>query len=255
MVGIDETTCSLDCRSSQQILTTTQNEAGLEQIQHLEDRSRYHRTESQDEVTKQAPVFTTSLKNVDIKEGQRAHFECRLIPVSDPTMKVEWYHNNQPLKSGSRFTETNNFGFVALDILACLPEDSGTYTCRAINALGEAVTSAISSVHTKKAIYTESQHEGALRSINHLEDTSRHQTRSVLDDVITQAPVFTMPVRDIRVAENQAVHFEARLIPVGDPKLKVEWLRNGVPLEACMFFYIPQFAIGIHPYILSAFGY
>lgn len=53
--------------------------------------------------------------------------------------------------------------------------------------------------------------------------------------MITQAPVFTMPVRDIRVAENQAVHFEARLIPVGDPKLKIEWLRNGVPLEACMY--------------------
>lgn len=66
-----------------------------------------------------------------------------------------------------------------------------------------------------------------------MEDTSRYQTRSVQDEVITQAPVFTMPVRDTRVAENQAVHFEARLIPVGDPKLKVEWLRNGVPLEAC----------------------
>lgn len=89
MVGIDETTCSLDCRSSQQILTTTQNEAGLEQIQYLEDRSRHQRSDSQDEVTKQTPVFTTSLKNVDIKEGQRAHFECRLIPVSDPSLRVE----------------------------------------------------------------------------------------------------------------------------------------------------------------------
>lgn len=131
-----------------------------------------------------------------------------------------------------------------MDILSCLPEDSGTYTCRAINALGEAVTSAIATVHVRKAIYTESQHEGALRSINHLEDTSRHQTRSVQDEVITQAPVFTMPIRDIRVAENQAVHFEARLIPVGDPKLKVEWLRNGVPLEACkLLSFTAQFSI------------
>jgi hypothetical protein len=48
---------------------------------------------------------------------------------------------------GSRFTETNNFGFVALDILYCYPEDSGTYTCRAKNIVGEAVTSANLSVH------------------------------------------------------------------------------------------------------------
>lgn len=232
-VGADETTCSLNCRSSEQILTATQNEAGLEQIHYLEDRSKYSRSEVIDEVTRQAPVFTTSLKNIEIKEGQRAHFECRLIPVSDPTMKVEWYHNNVELKSGSRFTETNNFGFVALDIMSCLPEDSGTYTCRAVNALGKAVTSAVAIVHSRKSIYLESQHESTLRRLHHLEDSTRYQRQSAQDDVVTQAPVFTLPVRDIRVAENQAVHFEARLIPVGDPKLKVEWLRNGVPLEAC----------------------
>lgn len=51
--------------------------------------------------------------------------------------------------SGSRFTETNNFGFVALDILHCLPEDSGTYTCRARNIIGEAITSANLNVQCK----------------------------------------------------------------------------------------------------------
>lgn len=235
LIGTDETTCNLQCSGSEQILTTTQNESGLEQIQYLEDRTRYSRSEVIDESTKQAPVFTTSLKNVEIKEGQRAHFDCRLIPVSDPSMRVEWYHNNAPLKSGSRFTETNNFGFVALDILSCLPEDSGTYTCRAVNAFGEAMTSAVSVIHSRKSIYLESQHEGALLTLNRLEDVTRNQRHSAQEEVITQAPVFTLPVLDKRVAENQVVHFEARLIPVGDPKMKVEWLRNGVPLEACKY--------------------
>lgn len=233
LVGMDEVQCTLSCRGTTEILRNTQNEAGLQQIRSLEDRSRYQRTEAIDEITKQVPIFTTSLKNVEIKEGQRAHFECRLIPVSDPTMKVEWYHNNKSLKSGSRFTETNNFGFVALDIMSCLPEDSGTYTCRAINALGEAVTSGVSVVHSKRSIYLDSQHESALNRLTQLEDTTRYQRQTVQDDMVTQAPVFTLPVKDLRVAENQAAHFEARLIPVGDPKLRVEWLRNGVPIESC----------------------
>ena len=102
----------------------------------LEDRSKYMRTEQIEETTKQAPVFTTSLKNIEIVEGQRAHFELRLIPTSDPTMKVQWFFNGVAVKSGSRFTEYNDFGFVALDIMYCYAEDSGTYTCVASNRAG-----------------------------------------------------------------------------------------------------------------------
>lgn len=149
LVGSDEVSCSLTCRSTAQVLTDTQNELGLEQIHYLEDRSKYQRREDIEETTTQAPIFTTSLNNVEIKEGQRAHFECRLIPVSDATMKVEWFHNNKPVKAGSRFVETNSFGFVALDIMYAYPEDSGTYTCRAKNIIGEAITSATAVVHCK----------------------------------------------------------------------------------------------------------
>ncbi|XP_014485703.1 PREDICTED: titin [Dinoponera quadriceps] len=232
LIGSDEVFCTLSCRSTAQILTDTQNEVGLEQIHYLEDRSKYQREEVIEETTTQAPIFTTSLNNVEIKEGQRAHFECRLIPVSDATMKVEWFHNNVPVKAGSRFVETNSFGFVALDIMYAYPEDSGTYTCRAKNIIGEAITSATAIVHSKKSIYTETQNEETLQRLRTLEDTSRYQRKTTTEEIVTQAPVFTMPIKDLRVAENQAAHFEARVIPVGDPKLKVEWLRNGVPISA-----------------------
>ncbi|KAI5701651.1 hypothetical protein M8J75_011738 [Diaphorina citri] len=231
LVGFAEVQATLQCRGSAGILTSTQNETGLEQIQYLEDKSKYQRGEYIEETTTQAPIFTTSLKNCEIKEGQRAHFECRLIPVSDNTMKVEWFHNNVPIKSGSRFTETNNFGFVALDIMQCLPEDSGVYTCRAVNALGQAVTSGNLLVHSKKSIQTETQHGESLSRLQQLEQ-GRYQRTSIIEDTVSQAPVFTQPMRDIHVAENQAAHFEARLIPVGDSKLKVTWLRNGVPIQA-----------------------
>ena len=91
------------------------------------------REEIVEDQTTQAPVFTSSMKSVEIKEGQRAHFECRIIPVSDSTLKVEWLQNGAPIKQGSRFKEGLDFGFVSLDIMQCLPEDAGSYTCRATN--------------------------------------------------------------------------------------------------------------------------
>lgn len=42
----------------------------------------------------------------------------------------------------NRMTTMHDFGYVALNMKYVNPEDSGTYTCRAVNDLGEAVTSA-----------------------------------------------------------------------------------------------------------------
>ncbi len=93
-------------------MTESSNQAS--QFAHLEQRSSagaavqgslgalYDET---DEATTQAPVFTTPMKSIEIKEGQRAHFEARIIPVSDPTMKIEWLHNGQPIKQGIKITE------------------------------------------------------------------------------------------------------------------------------------------------------
>ena len=88
----------------------------MSQFQSLE-QTRTVKQEITEEQTTQAPVFTTSMRSVEIKEGQRAHFECRIIPVSDPTLKVNWLLNGQPIKQGSRFKEGLDFGFVSLDIM------------------------------------------------------------------------------------------------------------------------------------------
>lgn len=57
-------------------------------------------------------------------------------------MRVEWLFNGRPLKTGHKFRPVYDFDYVALDLLQVYPEDSGTYTCIAKNALGEAQTSA-----------------------------------------------------------------------------------------------------------------
>lgn len=43
---------------------------------------------------------------------------------------------------GSRITTIFNFGYVSLNILHLRAEDAGSYTVRAVNRLGEAVSSA-----------------------------------------------------------------------------------------------------------------
>lgn len=48
----------------------------------------------------------------------------------------------------------HDFGYVALNMKYANPEDSGTYTCRAINELGQAVTSATLIVQCKFKYYT-----------------------------------------------------------------------------------------------------
>ena len=45
---------------------------------------------------------------------------------------------NIVLIAGHRFKTTNDFGYVALDILYTYPEDNGTYMCRATNKSGTA---------------------------------------------------------------------------------------------------------------------
>ena len=47
--------------------------------------------------------------------------------------QIQWFLNGKQLKTGSRVKTISDFGFVVLEISPTYPEDSGEYTCRAIN--------------------------------------------------------------------------------------------------------------------------
>ena len=70
--------------------------------------------------------------------GQNLHIECRIEPYPDATLNVEWYLNDKPLPFGNRWRTSYDFGFAALDIIGAYAEDSGRYTLKAKNALGQA---------------------------------------------------------------------------------------------------------------------
>lgn len=49
-------------------------------------------------------------------------------------------YNNAPSHSGTRCRSTFDFGHVTLDISGLRESDSGIYTCKAVNRVGEAVS-------------------------------------------------------------------------------------------------------------------
>lgn len=213
------------------IITDSQCPDGLEKIRLLEGAQPFKRPEIEDPVTRQRPVFTQPLQNIDfMAEGQTAHFECRLIPVGDPTLKVEWYRNEKPIENSSRITKQHDFGYVSMDISHIRDDDEGVYMCRAINPLGEAVTTASMRVRTKASIQLETQHPESVRRLIALERPAT--ARPDQPDRDFEKPIFTQLLTGpAEVWEGQHAHFEARVVPVGDPSLRFEWYINGVELK------------------------
>ena len=49
------------------------------------------------------PNFLTKPRNLEnVREGQRAHFEAKLEPITDPHLQVEWLKDGQPVIIGHR---------------------------------------------------------------------------------------------------------------------------------------------------------
>lgn len=130
------------------IIRDTHHEGALEKLQLLEcDRTR--KREDDDGFLVEKPQFGKPLRNANVVESTPVHLEATLLPVNDPTMQVEWFCNGKPIQTGHRFKTTYDFGFVALDILYAYAEDTGTYMCKAKNAVGEAVTTCAVNVSRK----------------------------------------------------------------------------------------------------------
>ena len=101
------------------------------------------RTVSTEEKSGSRPTFVKPLKDLGLmNEMAYAHFEAQINPVSDPHMRIEWSKDGRSITASSRITTIHNFGYVALNINHLRAEDAGMCTCRAVNRMGEAVSSA-----------------------------------------------------------------------------------------------------------------
>lgn len=76
-------------------------QSGVEKIAQLESYSDQFISETWMDVDEShSPQFVSHPHDLNLMENSLAHFECRLTPIGDPSMKVEWFHNGKPLTTG-----------------------------------------------------------------------------------------------------------------------------------------------------------
>ena len=71
--------------------------------------------------------------------------------------------------------------------------------------------------------------------LKHVERSAAQQRREVEESTRYPAPTFMTPLRDLSIVEGEKVHFDAKVAPVGDPTMKVEWFCNGKAIAASEF--------------------
>lgn len=229
-LGEAVTTAAMKIRTKAGIQLETQHEDSLKKIAALEQQ--YTPRSEEKERVFEKPIFTQLLTGPsELWELQHARFEARVVPVGDPTLHFEWFFNGQPLKMGSRFRTTNDFGFVTLDIASTITEDSGVYMCKAINKSGEAVSSAAMKVKSRSNISADTLMPDAWQKIQLKEASMNKVPEMFVDTKPQQAPVFTTHLQNYdKLAEGQHVYLEAQVEPRADPNLHIEWFKNGQPL-------------------------
>ncbi|XP_062854171.1 myosin light chain kinase, smooth muscle [Trichomycterus rosablanca] len=86
--------------------------------------------------TGKAPVFTQTLSDVTVLDGERLRLEC--IVTYDPQTLITWTLDGKVIKSSKFIVLSQEGGKCSLTIDKALPEDEGRYTCKAENADGKA---------------------------------------------------------------------------------------------------------------------
>ncbi|KPP64347.1 titin-like, partial [Scleropages formosus] len=183
-----------------------------------------------DKDKQQKPHFKKKLSSVRLKRFGPVHFDCRLTPIGDPTMTVEWLQDGQPLAAANRLRMTNEFGYCSLDYEVAYSRDSGVITCRASNKYGSDQTSATLIVKDEKGLVEETQLPEGIKGRHRIEEIERtaHEgaPTGVTDDEASEKtkPEIVLLPEPASVLEGGTARFRCRV--TGYPAPKVNWYLN-----------------------------
>ena len=181
----------------------------------------------------QKPQFKQKITSIKTTTLGHAHFECRIVPIGDPKMTVQWLLDDKPLDNANRIQTMFEFGYTSLDILNCYPRDTGVISCRAVNSHGATETSGTLIVKEDRAqrfarpegstMDLIKQKEAQVRPASESPVHSISPTKEPQDDVV--APQIVSVPEDVDTSEGQTMRFHVRA--TGNPPPKVEWYLNG----------------------------
>lgn len=81
--------------------TSTMHRGTYEKTQQLEGSKFTEPHYYVEEISKSKPIFVQPLTDPKpVTEGKNIHLECRLEPMGDPTMRVEWFQNGKSVTVG-----------------------------------------------------------------------------------------------------------------------------------------------------------
>ncbi|OTF73906.1 titin-like protein [Euroglyphus maynei] len=224
--GRDTIKCQINVKKSKNIIMETQLPVEHSRtLQSLEQRIHDNQSSMKPENDEQFPIpkfFGKIEPNIYRKEGDALHVDCRVEPINDPNLTIEWFLDGKPLITSSRIHSINDFGFVVLDIDWLFDRDTGTYQCVASNHMGSDTFAFNLLVKPESNIVYDSQLQPMTTTIS-----------SPQQSMVAAAPHFTKLLPEkIIINEGENIHFDSRIEPFGDGEMKIEWLHEHEPLRS-----------------------
>ncbi|CAL1540809.1 unnamed protein product, partial [Lymnaea stagnalis] len=90
------------------------------------------------------PHFTNTLKDTTIRDGEGLSLECEI--EGNPRPQISWIRDGIEIFDSQDFQISMIGSHCKLQISEIYPEDEGKYSCKAVNNLGEAISTCYVSV-------------------------------------------------------------------------------------------------------------
>lgn len=178
------------------------------------------------------PNFTknvTCLKS-EVFQGNPTRFITEVKPNNDPSMKIEWFRDGQPLVIGSRVSSFYDRGLCVLDIAYCYPEDSGNYICVATSKSGsnESSSASLSCEADAKIITKSNLTDSSINQLKQLEQPDQ-EYGDFVDNVEPIPPSFKSSIipPQLTTFETCDAYFEVPVDTGNGLNVNLEWKRDG----------------------------